>query len=94
MPERVRQFSLAPLTHFCVLSSLRRVTGSTIACRPVAGFAPISGAARLFVGRHIRAFAPGGRVRVAQPPQVPGYKNGVEGHIAVSSAPLQPHQHD
>ena len=40
MPERVRQFSLAPLTRFRALSSLRRVTGSTIACRPAAGFAP------------------------------------------------------
>jgi hypothetical protein len=65
-PERVRQFSLAPLTHFCVLSSLRRVSGSTIACRPAAGLAPF-GATRLFVGRHARAFAPVVRVRVAQP---------------------------
>ena len=46
----------------------------------------------MFVDRHSRAFAPGGRVRVAQYSHRYDLRNGVEGGISAPSAPAQPHQ--
>lgn len=57
---RVRQFSLAPLPSYNGLSSLQLVTGCTVAGTPWVGLTHTP------IDRHIRAFPPSGRVRVAQ----------------------------
>ena len=75
---RVRQFSLAPLPSSNGLSSPQLVTGGTVSGTPWVGLTTHTP-----IDRHIRAFAPGGRVRVAQPPQVPGQEWGRRTHCSV-----------
>lgn len=85
---RVRQFSLAPLPSLNGLSSPQLVTRCTVAGTPRVGLATHTP-----VDRHIRAFAPGGRVRVAQTRSVLCLEWGRSRHCSlqrpVTAAPAQ-----